>query len=519
MRFYATDERALRTAKRLRDEANHAAAIAPVTLGAAKEALAAAWGYSGWQELAKVCEASPRSPFDEDATPEVAFARFAYQAAALARVLKIEEAQAMDLVARCGLTSRTPPASAPRPAAAAAAHGPSPARAPIVPMVPGFRVPDLDTHVLGLGGSVMDRGLLALGILASHLSEGRGCLFVDASGDASSHAAIRAMVAEAGEPEGSWIVDCRGPVPRGREFGTFNPFATEDAAGLARMLVGMHDANDTLADSDRVGMTVVAMSALGPLVERRDAEGAAFRTSDVAGALRGLAASSPGAPLDGHGAVVEALCGVLDALGDTHGAAFDAEPTLDPGDAMARGRTVLVLLDPEPRGRGALAGHAVMAVLRRVAAGRLGTPLAGRWEDAASVPRAPVPKAYGVVLDGVGRYASAPDRALFSQARSLGLMMAYLAGDAGELRASGRETSRHVVGNTATRVLMRSDDPDTRVMAAGLSAGLRSDPPASPLVDGEGVAFKEGMAWVASMVADGNARRVRLALEARRRAA
>lgn len=527
MRFHASTERACRTAKRLRDIVNdHRPDAPPVTLNAAQRALAMAWGYGTWAELALDCEAAPRSRLDEDVGDAAVAERATDHADALSRALDLDMPLARAIVAEAGLTARTPPgrtrmARDPATAGRGAGRPGKPAGTGIL-VGHATRTGDeawlsgrmLRRHACVLGGAEDQASTFMFDAFLGLMSAGSGCMLVDHRGNPSRIASVRVAARKAGRADDLLVLnlaetdeDGSGKSPSN----TFNPFASGGADVLTQVLVsllgdagsdgvawkgratamltGVMRALVFLRDCGRLDLDVNAIRDhlnLRRIIDLADDGKYPDMPASIRKSVTSYLTSLPGyqpekgykqaqTTLDHHGFLEMQFTRIMGLLADVYGhVTMTGHPDIDMFDVVLNRRILLVTLPELGKSwdEAAIMGRFVVASLKRMMGATLGNKIEGSWLEVVDKRMTTSSSPFVVLLNDVGHYCVDGMDLMAAQARSLGLAMVFSAQDAIGMMGMHDRVMGSVIANAATRILL--DCPDARTAEAAL--GLAGKP-------------------------------------------
>ncbi len=367
---------------------------------------------------------------------------------------------------------------------------------------------EMRQHICVLGGTASSaRSSFLFGLMRQAISNGSGCLMMDASGDASRGHAVRAMARSHGRGDDVLVIDLVERDDRDVPSNTINPFSTGMGDVLTQMVVSLINDTDDVAPTWRGKATAMFVGLMRALVHLRDnglleldvgtirdhlglhriidltdeAKHPELPTrirKSISSYLTSLPDFQPErghgqaqSTLDLHGYLEMQFTRILGTLADRYGHVFlTPRGDVDMFDVVLNRRVLLVLLPPDVRtnGESALLGRFVVASLKRMMGATLGNQIEGAWLDVVDRRMTTSDKPFVVLLDEVGRYCVEGMDLMAAQARSLGFSMAYGAGDEAGMRSLDRKILGSIIGNTNTKVVLGIDEEGTAATALGI---------------------------------------------------
>lgn len=369
---------------------------------------------------------------------------------------------------------------------------------------------DCRQHFLVLGTTGAGKTETLLGFAANAVSWGSGFLFCDGKGDVSLYAKVYAMCRRFGREDDLLVLNyMTGNTDVGLSYGekrsnTLNPFATGSADGLTQMVVSLMDetgGDGAMWKGRATAMFTGVMRALTWLREQqlidlnvseiRDhlqlkriidlatSEQYANMPPAIRKSVKSYLTSLPGykessnynqAPttLDQHGYLEMQFTKILGSLADVYGHIFQTPyAEVDMADVVLNRRILVIMLPALEKSKDEIAnlGKIVVATLRGMMGGTLGNKLEGDWEPIVENRPTNSPSPFLCILDEVGYYMVDGMELMAAQARSLGFSLVFAGQDINAMKRLNEKVFGSVQGNTNTKIIMRTEDPDTAKIA------------------------------------------------------
>ena len=369
---------------------------------------------------------------------------------------------------------------------------------------------DCRQHFLVLGTTGAGKTETLLGFASNAVSWGSGFLFCDGKGDVALFAKVYALARRFGREDDLLVLNyMTGNADVGVSYGekrsnTLNPFATGSADGLTQMVVGLMD--DTGGDGAMWKGRATAMftGVMRALTWMRDQQLIDLNVSEIRDhlqlkriidlanteqyeqmpnpirkSIRSYLTSLPGykesqgynqsqTTLDQHGYLEMQFTKILGSLADVYGHIFHTpHAEVDMADVVLNRRILVIMLPALEKSKDEIAnlGKIVVATLKGMMGGTLGNKVEGNWGDIVENRPTNSPSPFIVVLDEVGYYMVDGMDLMAAQARSLGFAMVFAGQDINAMKRLNEKVFGSVQGNTNTKIIMRTEDPDTAKLA------------------------------------------------------
>lgn len=369
---------------------------------------------------------------------------------------------------------------------------------------------DCRQHFLVLGTTGAGKTETLLGFAANAVSWGSGFLFCDGKGDVALFAKVYALARRFGREDDLLVLNyMTGNADVGASYGekrsnTLNPFATGSADGLTQMVVGLMD--DTGGDGAMWKGRATAMftGVMRALTWMRDQQLIDLNVSEIRDhlqlkrimdlsqteqyenmpapirkSIKSYLTSLPGykesqgynqsqTTLDQHGYLEMQFTKILGSLADVYGHIFHTpHAEVDMADVVLNRRILVIMLPALEKSKDEIAnlGKIVVATLKGMMGGTLGNKVEGTWGDIVENRPTNSPSPFIVVLDEVGYYMVDGMDLMAAQARSLGFAMVFAGQDINAMKRLNEKVFGSVQGNTNTKIIMRTEDPDTAKLA------------------------------------------------------
>lgn len=369
---------------------------------------------------------------------------------------------------------------------------------------------DCRQHFLILGTTGAGKTETLLGFAANAVTWGSGFLFCDGKGDVALFAKVSALARRFGREDDLLVLNyMTGNADIGLSYGekrsnTLNPFATGSSDGLTQMVVGLMD--DTGGDGAMWKGRATAMftGVMRALTWLRDQQLIDLNVSEIRDhlqlkriidlsnpeqyeqmppairkSIKSYLTSLPGykesqgynqsqTTLDQHGYLEMQFTKILGSLADVYGHIFHTpHAEVDMADVVLNRRILVIMLPALEKSKDEIAnlGKIVVATLKGMMGGTLGNKVEGNWGDIVENRPTNSPSPFIVVLDEVGYYMVDGMDLMAAQARSLGFAMVFAGQDINAMKRLNEKVFGSVQGNTNTKIIMRTEDPDTAKLA------------------------------------------------------
>jgi intracellular multiplication protein IcmO len=369
---------------------------------------------------------------------------------------------------------------------------------------------DCRQHFLLLGTTGAGKTETLLGFASNAISWGSGFLFCDGKGDVALFAKVYALARRFGREDDLLVLNyMTGNTDIGLSYGekrsnTLNPFATGSSDGLTQMVVGLMD--DTGGDGAMWKGRATAMftGVMRALTWLRDQQLIDLNVSEIRDhlqlkriidlanpeqyeqmpvpirkSIKSYLTSLPGykesqgynqsqTTLDQHGYLEMQFTKILGSLADVYGHIFHTpHAEVDMADVVLNRRILVIMLPALEKSKDEIAnlGKIVVATLKGMMGGTLGNKVEGTWADIVENRPTNSPSPFIVVLDEVGYYMVDGMDLMAAQARSLGFSMVFAGQDINAMKRLNEKVFGSVQGNTNTKIIMKTEDPDTAKLA------------------------------------------------------
>ena len=369
---------------------------------------------------------------------------------------------------------------------------------------------DCRQHFLVLGTTGAGKTETLIGFAANAVSWGSGFLFCDGKGDVALYAKIYALARRFGREDDLLVLNyMTGNSEVGLSYGekrsnTLNPFATGSSDGLTQMVVGLMDdvggdgamwkgratamftgvmrALTWLRDQNLIDLNVSEIRdylQLKRIMDLASPEQYEQMPPSIRHSINSYLTSLPGykeaqgyaqsqTTLDQHGYLEMQFTKILGSLADVYGYIFKTPyAEVDMADVVLNRRILVIMLPALEKSKDEIAnlGKIVVATLKGMMGGTLGNKLEGQWEDIVENRPTNSPSPFICILDEVGYYMVDGMELMAAQARSLGFSMVFAGQDINAMKRLNEKVFGSVQGNTNTKVVMRTEDPDTAKIA------------------------------------------------------
>lgn len=374
---------------------------------------------------------------------------------------------------------------------------------------------DCRQHFLVLGTTGSGKTELLLGFAANALSWGSGFLFCDGKGDVALFAKVYALSRLFGREDDLLVlnfmtgnVDIGAADPKKRS-NTLNPFSTGSSDSLTQMMVSLMDdtggdgamwkgratamftgvmrALTWLRDQGRVDLNIGLIRQfldLRRIIELAEADTYNGMPQSIRHSVSSYLTSLPGyqagkekqaqTTLDQHGYLEMQFTKILGSLADVYGHIFMTPyGEVDMYDVVVNRRILVIMLPALEKSPDEIAnlGKIVIATLKGMMGATLGSTIDGSWNEV--VERRPTnsPSPFIVVLDEAGYYIGDGVALMTAQARSLGFSLVIASQDMPSLKRRNEKEAGSIVANTATKLFMKTEEPEDTARLAIAVAG------------------------------------------------
>lgn len=350
-----------------------------------------------------------------------------------------------------------------------------------------------------------------LGFAANAVTWGSGFLFCDGKGDVALFAKVYALCRRFGREDDLLVLnfmtgnqDVGGSTDGKLRSNTLNPFATGSSDTLTQMVVGLMDdagGDGAMWKGRATAMFTGVMRALTWLRDQhivdlnvgeiRDhlqlrriidlADQAKFpeMPQHIRKSIKSYLSSLPGfqedkgykqaqTTLDQHGYLEMQFTKILGSLADVYGHIFKTPyGEIDMADVVLNRRILVVMLPALEKASDEIAnlGKIVVATLKGMMGGTLGSQIEGNWYGVVEQRPTTSPTPFICILDEVGYYMVDGMDLMSAQARSLGFCLVFAGQDINAMKRINEKVFGSVQGNTNTKIVMRTEDPDTAKIA------------------------------------------------------
>ena len=369
---------------------------------------------------------------------------------------------------------------------------------------------DCRQHFLVLGTTGAGKTEALLGFAANAVAWGSGFLFCDGKGDVALFAKVYALCARFNRLDDLLVLNyMTGNKDLGSSGGklrsnTLNPFATGSSDTQTQMVVGLMDdvggdgamwkgraaamftgvmrALVWLRDNGIVDLNVSEIRDhlnLKKIVDLSDINKFPDLPQPIRKSIRSYLTSLPGfqedkghkqgqTTLDQHGYLEMQFTKILGSLADVYGHIFHTPyGEIDMADVVLNRRILVIMLPALEKSGDEIAnlGKIVVATLKGMMGRTLGSEIEGTWDAVVENRPTNSPSPFIVVLDEVGYYMVAGMDLMSAQARSLGFALVFAGQDINAMRRLNEKVFGSVQGNTNTKIVMRTEDPETAKLA------------------------------------------------------
>lgn len=369
---------------------------------------------------------------------------------------------------------------------------------------------DCRQHFLVLGTTGAGKTEALLGFAANAVAWGSGFLFCDGKGDVALFSKVYALCRRFGREDDLLVLNyMTGNQDIGGGGGklmsnTLNPFATGSSDTLTQMVVGLMDdaggdgamwkgraaamftgvmrALTWLRDNNYIDLNVSEIRdhlQLKRIIDLADREKYQEMPPSIRKSIRSYMTSLPGfqedkgykqsqTTLDQHGYLEMQFTKILGSLADVYGHIFHTPyGEIDMADVVLNRRILVIMLPALEKSRDEIAnlGKIVVATLKGMMGGTLGSEIEGTWDSVVVNRPTNSPSPFIVVLDEVGYYMVDGMDLMAAQARSLGFSLIFAGQDINAMKSLNEKVFGSVQGNTNSKIVMRTEDPETAKLA------------------------------------------------------
>lgn len=355
-----------------------------------------------------------------------------------------------------------------------------------------------------------------LGFAANALTWGSGFLFCDGKGDVALFAKVYAMARRFGREDDilvlNYMTGNRDVSAAGGDLmsNTLNPFSTGSSDSLTQMVVSLMEesgGDGAIWKGRAVAMMTGVMKALCWLRDQgmlelnvgtiRDymslkmiqdlAEPAQYPNlpPQIRHQIKKYLVSLPGydetkgpkqgnTTLEQHGYLEMQFTKILGSLADVYGHIFSTPyGEVDMHDVVLNRRILVIMLPALEKAGDEIAnlGKIVVATLKGMMGGTLGSKLQGNWADVVDNRPTNSPSPFLCILDEVGYYTVEGMALMAAQARSLGFSMIYASQDIPAMKRLNEKEAASIIANTNTKIFMRTEEAESTGALAVASGG------------------------------------------------
>jgi Type IV secretory pathway, VirD4 components len=369
---------------------------------------------------------------------------------------------------------------------------------------------DCRQHFLVLGTTGAGKTEALLGFASNAVTWGSGFLYCDGKGDVSLFAKVYALARRFGREDDLLVLNfMTGNQDIGSSDGklrsnTLNPFATGSSDTLTQMVVSLMDetggdgamwkgratamftgvmrALTWLRDQGMIDLNVGEIRDhlnLNRIIDMADQNKYPDMPQAIRKSIRSYLTSLPGyqeekhykqaqTTLDQHGYLEMQFTKILGSLADVYGYIFKTPyGEIDMADVVLNRRILVVMLPALEKSSDEIAnlGKIVVATLKGMMGGTLGSKIEGSWFEVVEQRPTTSPTPFICILDEVGYYMVDGMDLMAAQARSLGFSLVFAGQDINAMKRLNEKVFGSVQGNTNTKIIMRTEDPETAKIA------------------------------------------------------
>lgn len=369
---------------------------------------------------------------------------------------------------------------------------------------------DCRQHILVLGTTGAGKTETLLGFAANALTWGSGFLFCDGKGDVTLFAKVYALARSFGREDDILVLnfmtgnrDVNQNADKIRS-NTLNPFTTGSSDTLAQMMISLMDevggdgamwkgratsmftgiirALVWLRDFGNLELNVSVVRQhlnFNQILDLANPQNHPQMPSAIKDSIKSYLSSLPGyregngykqsqTTLDQHGYLEMQFTKILGSLADVYGYIFNTtQGEVDMMDVVLNRRILVIMLPALEKSRDEISniGKIIVATLKGMMGATLGSEIEGPWYDIVENRPSNSSSPFICILDEVGNYMVGGMDLMAAQARSLGFTMVYAGQDINAMKSINEKVFGSVRGNTNTKIIMRTEDPETASMA------------------------------------------------------
>lgn len=370
---------------------------------------------------------------------------------------------------------------------------------------------DMRQHFLVLGTTGAGKTEALLGFASNAVTWGSGFLFCDGKADVSLFAKIYALARRFGREDDLLVLNfMTGNQDIGGADGqllsnSMNPFAFGSSDSLTQMIVSLMDEGGSEGGMWKGRATAMLTGVLRALTWLRDQQIVDLNVSEIRDhlglkriielgdpakfpdmpqhirkSIKSYLTSLPGyketqpadkqsnTTLDQHGYLEMQFTKILGSLADVYGHIFKTPyGEIDMTDVVLNRRILVVMLPALEKASDEIAnlGKIVVATLKGMMGSTLGSKIEGDWFGVVEQRPTTAPTPFIVILDEVGYYMVDGMDLMSAQARSLGFSLVFAGQDLHAMKRFNDKVFGSVQGNTNTKIIMRTEDPETAKLA------------------------------------------------------
>ena len=380
---------------------------------------------------------------------------------------------------------------------------------------------DCRQHILVLGTTGAGKTETLLGFAANALSWGSGFLFCDGKGDVSLFAKIYAMARRLGREDDIVVLNymtgnTETPESEGKlRSNTLNPFSTGTSDSLSQLIISLMEETGNEGamwkgraaamftgvmralvwqrDKGSVDLNVSVIRDhlnLQAIIDLADPEKHADMPKPIRKSINSYLSSLPSfkadagyeqsqTTVDQHGYLEMQFTKILSSLADVYGHIFKTPyGEVDMSDVVLNRRILVIMLPALEKSRDEVSnlGKIIVATLKSMMGSTLGNEIEGNWKSVVENRPSYSPSPFICILDEVGYYTVGGMDLMSAQARSLGFTMIYAGQDINAMKSLNEKVFGSIQGNTNTKVIMRTEDPETsRLAISSAGKGYRAE--------------------------------------------
>ncbi len=380
---------------------------------------------------------------------------------------------------------------------------------------------DCRQHFLVLGTTGAGKTETLLSFAANALSWGSGFLFCDGKGDVSLFAKIYAMARRMGREDDIVVLNYMTGNTESAESGgklrsnTLNPFSTGSSDSLSQLIISLMEETGNegamwkgrasamftgvmralvwLRDKGSIDLNVSEIRDhlnMAAIIDLADPEKHTDMPKPIRKSINAYLNSLPSfneekkyeqsqSTVDQHGYLEMQFTKILGSLADVYGHIFQTPyGEVDMNDVVLNRRILVIMLPALEKSRDEVAnlGKIIVATLKSMMGSTLGNEIEGNWKSVVENRPTYSPSPFICIFDEVGYYTVGGMDLMSAQARSLGFTMIYAGQDINAMKSLNEKVFGSIQGNTNTKVVMRTEDPDTaRLAITSAGTGYRTE--------------------------------------------